>query len=79
MPVSGARPMTALTFTAACPQMSAVMPAASSFPNGSLQASATLKPAYPKTTKAPRTAKAPNRPSSSPMMAKIMSVDASGR
>ena len=45
MPVSGARPITALTLTAACPQISAVMPAARSFPKGSRQARATLKPA----------------------------------
>ena len=79
MPVSGASPMTALTLTAAWPQTSAVIPAASSLPKGSRQASATLKPAYPKTTKAPRTPSAPSNPSSSPTMAKIMSVEASGR
>jgi hypothetical protein len=45
MPVSGARPMTALTLTAAWPQISAVMPAARSFPKGSRQASAMLNPA----------------------------------
>jgi hypothetical protein len=37
--------MTALMLTAACPQINAVMPAATSFPKGSRQASATLKPA----------------------------------
>jgi len=45
IPVSGARPMTALTLTAAWPQISAVIPAARNFPKGSRQASATLKPA----------------------------------
>jgi hypothetical protein len=45
IPVSGARPITALTLTAAWPQMSAVIPAASSFPKRSRHASATLNPA----------------------------------
>jgi hypothetical protein len=45
IPVSGARPITALTLTAACPQMRAVIPVARSFPKRSRQESATLKPA----------------------------------
>src|ERR687888_360589 len=48
MPVSGASPITALTFRAACPQTRAVSAAARRFPNGSLQRSAMLKPAYAK-------------------------------
>jgi hypothetical protein len=35
IPVSGAMPRTAARFTAACPQISVVMPAASRLPNGS--------------------------------------------
>jgi hypothetical protein len=49
IPVSGASPSTAARLIAACPQTSAVMPAASRFPNGSLHPSATRSPAYAKT------------------------------
>jgi hypothetical protein len=45
IPVNGASPRTAAMFTAACPQMSAVTPAASRFPKGSLQAIAIRRPA----------------------------------
>jgi hypothetical protein len=45
MPVSGARPSTAARLIAAWPQTSAVMPAASRLPNGSLQEIASRKPA----------------------------------
>lgn len=48
IPVSGARPITAAMLIAAWPQMSAVMPAASRFPNGSLHAIARRSPAYAK-------------------------------
>jgi hypothetical protein len=47
MPVSGAIASTAARLIAACPQMRTVRPAARSFPNGSLQASAIRKPAQP--------------------------------
>lgn len=46
MPVSGASPSTAARLIAACPQTSAVMPAARRFPNGSLQPMARRSPAY---------------------------------
>ena len=46
IPVSGASPSTAARLIAAWPQMSAVMPAARRFPNGSLQAIASRRPAY---------------------------------
>ena len=45
IPVSGASPSTAAMLTAACPQMSAVTPAARRFPNGSLQPIAIRSPA----------------------------------
>ena len=45
IPVSGAIASTAARLIAACPQMRTVSPAASSFPNGSRQASAIRKPA----------------------------------
>ena len=48
MPVSGAAPITAKRLITACPQTSVVIPAARRFPNGSLQARATRKPAYAK-------------------------------
>jgi hypothetical protein len=79
IPVSGAIPRTAARLTAACPHTSDVIPAASSFPNGSRQRSATVKPANAKAANAAITAVVPIRPSSSPMIARIMSVWASGR
>ncbi len=79
IPVSGATPSTAARFTAAWPQTSDVSPAASRFPKGSRQRSATQKPAYAKAPKAAITAVVPISPSSSPMIAKIMSVCGSGR
>ena len=48
IPVSGAAPITAAMLISAWPQTSVVIPAASRFPNGSLQVSATRKPAYAK-------------------------------
>ena len=45
IPVSGASPIAAAMLIAACPQTSAVIPAASRFPKGSRQASASLIPA----------------------------------
>jgi len=45
IPVSGARPSTAARLIAAWPQMSAVMPAASRLPKGSLQPIASRRPA----------------------------------
>ena len=55
IPVSGAMPSTAARLIAAWPQTSAVMPAASSFPNGSRQRSAMRKPANANAAKAPIT------------------------
>jgi hypothetical protein len=46
IPVSGARPSTAARLIAAWPHVSAVIPAASRFPNGSLHAIASRSPAY---------------------------------
>ena len=48
IPVSGAIASTAARLIAAWPQISTVRPAASSLPNGSLQASAMRKPAQAK-------------------------------
>ena len=45
IPVSGASPSTAARLIAACPQMRAVMPAASRFPNGSFVVIASRRPA----------------------------------
>ena len=44
IPVSGASPITAARLIAACPQTSAVKPAASRLPKGSLQLSAIFRP-----------------------------------
>ena len=79
MPVSGASPMAAAMLIAACPQTSAVIPAASRFPKGSRQAIASLIPAYAKAQNAIITSVTPTSPSSSPTTANIMSVCASGR
>jgi hypothetical protein len=79
MPVSGAIPSTAARLTAACPQTRDVIPAATSFPKGSRQRSAIVNPANAKAAKAAITAVVPISPSSSPMIARIMSVCASGR
>ena len=48
IPVSGASPTAAAMLIAACPQTSAVIPAASRFPNGSRQRIASRRPAYAK-------------------------------
>ena len=79
IPVSGAIPSTANRLTAACPQTRVVSPAASRFPKGSRQFRAIRNPAQAKTANAAITAVVPIRPSSSPTIAKIMSVCASGR
>jgi hypothetical protein len=71
--------MTAARLMNACPHTSVVSAAASRLPNGSLQRSAILIPVYANTAKAAITAEVPSRPSSSPTIAKIMSVWASGR
>ena len=46
IPVSGAMPTQAAMLIAACPQTSAVIPAASRLPNGSLHVIASRRPAY---------------------------------
>ena len=79
IPVSGATPSTAAKLTAACAQTSDVIPAASSFANGSRARSATFSPTKANTAKAAITSVVPISPSSSPMIATIMSVCASGR
>ena len=79
MPVSGAIPSTAARLMVACPQTSAVRPAARSFPKGSRQRIAMRKPAKANAAKPQITSAEPTRPSSSPTTAKIMSVCASGR
>jgi hypothetical protein len=79
IPVSGAIPTTAARFSAAWPQTRTVSPAARYFANGSRQASAIRVPAYAKTTYARTSSAIPNSPSSSPTIAPIMSVCASGR
>jgi hypothetical protein len=56
-----------------------VTPVASALPNGSRQRSAIRRPTYAKVAYAAISAVAPTSPSSSPMIAKIMSVWASGR
>jgi len=45
IPVSGASPSTAARLIAACPQTSAVIPAARRLPKGSLQEMASRRPA----------------------------------
>ena len=79
IPVNGASPRTAARLTKACPHTSVVKPAARRFPNGSRQRSATRNPAYANAQYAAMTRAAPTSPSSSPIVAKIMSVCASGR
>ena len=79
IPVSGASPITAARLIAAWPHTSTVRPAASRLPKGSLQLSAIRRPKYANAPYAAMTAAAPMSPSSSPMIAKIMSVCASGR
>ena len=79
IPVSGAAPTTAAMLIAACPQTSAVTPAASRLANGSLQAMAIRTPAYAKEQNATKTSSIPTRPNCPPITAAIMSVGASGR
>lgn len=79
IPVTGARPTTAARFVAACAPMSTVMPQASREPNRSGQLMAMRMPAQQNAAKATTTPTVPISPSSSPMVAKIMSVWASGR
>ena len=78
-PVRGAIASTAARLTAAWPQMSEVIPAATSFPKGSRQRRATEKPAKAKSPNASTTPAVPINPSSSPTTARIMSVCCSGR
>ena len=78
-PVSGSTPSTPPKLSTAWPTTSAVMPAASRWPNGSFAASAIEKPAQaiaanPTTTASIRSARAPR-----PTIARIRSVCASGR
>ena len=79
MPVTGATPSTAARLVAAWAPMSTVRPAASSEPKRSGQLMAMRMPAQQKTPNAVMTPRVPTRPSSSPTIAKIMSVCASGR
>ena len=79
IPVSGAMPRTAARLIAACPQTSVVIPAARRLPKGSRHCKAMRKPAQANTPNAAITTPEPTSPSSSPTIAKIMSVCASGR
>ena len=62
IPVSGAIPSAAARSTAACPETSAVMPAASSFPNGSWHRMAMRNPATASSANAQITTVAPISP-----------------
>ena len=79
IPVSGATPVVAAMLIAACPQTSAVTPAASRLANGSRETIASRTPAYANAQNAATRSATPTSPSSSPTTASIMSVCASGR
>lgn len=78
-PVTGSAPNTCPRFTVAWMQMSAVTPVASNRRWMSFAFKAMRKPAIAMTTNAAISTNRPMRPSSSPMIAPIMSVCASGR
>lgn len=72
-------PVAAETLIAACPTSSEVMPAATNLPKRSLHLSAMRKPMKAKAAKPRTTSSTPSKPSSSPIIERIMSVWASGR
>jgi hypothetical protein len=78
MPVVGMTPVTAITLMNACMQIHEVMPPASRAPNRSGARSEARTPRHARKRNAPSTATVPIRPSSSPMIAKMKSVCASG-
>src|SRR5581483_8072427 len=73
-PVIGSTPITAPMFTKACTHSHVVMPTAMRRPNGSSARNAMRMPRNPSATNRPTTRAAPNRPSSSAMIAKMKSV-----
>ena len=78
MPVVGIRAVTAATLTKVWMQIQAVIPPESSVPKRSGARSDARIPRQPRKVKATTTAAVPIRPSSSPMIAKMKSVWASG-
>ena len=78
MPVSGIRRMTPPTMTNVCSAMTVVSPTASSLPKPSVRCSACGAPARTARTYSSSTAVTPNSPSSSPIAAKMKSVQANG-
>lgn len=79
LPVVGNKPTTHDIFKNAWNTIITVRPAASKEPNGVLAWLAIRKPPRMNTKKATITRSAPTRPNSSPMIAKMKSVSASGK
>ncbi len=77
--MSGIRPITPPTLMSACVTIHAVTPPASSMPKRSGARSATRTPSTAITANSAITINAPRKPNSSPMIAKMKSVWASGK
>ena len=77
-PMTGSRPSTAPMLTSAWPMIQAVTPAVAIRTKGSSLRTASRKQAQASTANSASTASVPTRPSSSPMIAKMKSVCASG-
>ena len=79
MPVTGMSPTTTAMLTNACRQIQAVIPAASIAPKVSGAPREVRIPRNPIARNRTMTSPAPTRPNSSPMMAKMKSLNALGR
>ena len=77
-PITGSMPMTAPTLTSIWPISQAIAPAVAIRTNRSSLRVTSRRHAYPITRNKPRTTRVPGRPSSSPTMAKMKSLCASG-
>ena len=79
IPVTGMRAVTTIMLMNACATSQVVMPHATRPENVSGALIAIRYPWYAMTMKSATTAKVPTRPHSSPMIAKMKSVDGAGR
>ncbi len=79
IPVKGSSPVTTPALISACPASKTVSPQPSTVPNASRARSAMRNPRQVSRTKRAMTSKHPNRPSSSPTTAKMLSVCGTGR
>ena len=79
MPVGGMLPLTTRALTSTCTAYEAEMPAASKKPNRSRLRPAAAMPCQMRATAAASSSNTPQKPSSSPMTARMKSDSAKGR